>query len=66
MISSSVYGAESLLRQTYATLMSFGYNVICSPVGTLPVNPKQANLSNCLQAVEESDIFIGFIRPIYG
>jgi hypothetical protein len=66
MISSSVYGAESLLRQTYATLLSFGYDVICSPVGTLPVNPKQANLSNCLQAVEECDVFIGFIRPIYG
>lgn len=66
MISSSVYGAESLLRQTYATLLSFGYDVICSPVGTLPVNPKQANLSNCLQAVDKCNIFIAFIRPIYG
>lgn len=66
MISSSVYGAESLLRQTYAILLSFGFDVICSPVGTLPVNPKQANLYNCLQAVEECDVFIGFIRPIYG
>lgn len=66
MISSSVYGAQSLLRQTYGTLLSFGYEVICSPIGTLPVNPHQANLKNCLEAVDECDAFIGFIRPMYG
>lgn len=66
MISSSVYGSESLLRQTYATLRAFGYEVICSPVGTLSVDPTQPNLDNCLQAVDECDIFVGFIRPIYG
>ena len=66
MISSSVYGAQSLLRQTYGTLLSFGYDVICSPAGTLSVNPNKSNLSNCLQAVKECDIFIAFIRPIYG
>jgi hypothetical protein len=66
MISSSVYGAQSLLRQIYATLLGFGYDVICSPIGTLPVDPNQSNLENCLRAVEECDIFVGFIRPIYG
>lgn len=66
MISSSVYGSLSLLRQTYATLRGFGYDVICSPAGTVPVNPKEANLNNCLAAVDECDVFIGFIRPIYG
>jgi hypothetical protein len=66
MISSSVYGSQSLLRQTYATLRGFGYDVMCSPVGTLSVNPTQPNLDNCLQAVEECQIFVGFIRPIYG
>ena len=66
MVSSSVYGSQSLLRQTYATLRSFGYDVICSPMGTLSVNPKKANLANCLTAVEECDVFPGFIRPIYG
>ncbi len=66
MISSSVYGAESLLRQTYATLLSFGYEVFCSPVGALPVNPNKSNISNCLKSVEECNIFISFIRPIYG
>jgi len=66
MISSSVYGAQSLLRQTYATLLSFGYEVICSPAGTVAVNPRKPNLRNCLDAVEACDIFVGFIRPIYG
>lgn len=66
MISSSVYGSQSLLRQTYASLLGFGYNVVCSSIGTVSVNPKKSNLSNCLQAVKECDIFIGFIRPIYG
>lgn len=66
MISSSVYGSQSLLVQTYATLKGFGYNVICSPIGTLPVNPKKSNLTNCLDAVNECDVFVGFIRPIYG
>lgn len=67
MISSSVYQAQSLLRQVYATLRSFKeYDVICSPAGTVSVNPKGSNLKSCLAAVEECDIYIGFIRPIYG
>jgi hypothetical protein len=66
MISSSVYGSQSLLRQTYAVLRGFGYDVICSPIGTVSVNPYQPNLTSCLQAVADCDIFIGFIRPIYG
>lgn len=67
MISSSVYGAQSLLRQVYATLLSFKeYEIISSPAGTVSVNPKASNLESCLAAVEECDIFIGFIRPIYG
>ena len=66
MISSSVYGAESLLRQVYGTLKQFGYDVVCSPVGSLPVNPNQSNRKNCLNALDHCDLFIGFIRPIYG
>lgn len=67
MISSSVYQAQSMLRQVYATLRSFKeYDVICSPAGTVSVNPKGSNLKSCLAAVDECDIYIGFIRPIYG
>lgn len=66
MLSSSVYGSQSLLRQIESMLRGFGYEILCSPVGTLPVNPRESNLSNCLKAVEDCDVFIGFIRPIYG
>lgn len=66
MISSSVnYGAASLLRQTYTTMLA-DYDVICSSVGSMPVNPKVSNQVNCLESVKECDIFIGFIRPLYG
>jgi len=66
MISSSVHGSLSLLRQVETTLRSFGFEVLCSPVGTLSVNPRESNLENCLKAVDECDVFIGFIRPVYG
>ena len=67
MISSSIYGAQSLLRQVYATLRSYKeYDIICSPAGTVSVNPMDSNLKSCLAAVEECNIYIGFIRPIYG
>ncbi len=67
MISSSVYGAQSLLVQACATLRAFrAYEVICSPVGTVFAHTQQSNLKSCLDAVEECDIFLGFIRPIYG
>lgn len=67
MISSSVYSAQSLLVQVCATLRAFeAYDVICSPVGTVPVDPTDSNLKSCLAAVEDCQLFIGFIRPIYG
>jgi hypothetical protein len=40
--------AQSLLRQTYATLLGFGYEVICSRAGTVSVNPREPNLKNCV------------------
>lgn len=66
MISSSVYGAQDLLRQIDASLRSYGYQVICSPMGSVAANPALSNLDNCLNAVAECDVFIGFIRPLYG
>jgi hypothetical protein len=66
MISSSVYHSEELLRLCHATLTSYGYDVMCSPAGTLPINPRKSNLQNCLAAVDACDIFVGFIQPLYG
>lgn len=66
MVSSTVYGSEPLLDQVYATLKGYGYTVWMSHKGTIPVNPKKDNFANCLEAVEQCDIFLGIITGRYG
>lgn len=66
MISSSVYGFEDSIRQIAALLEAKGYIVISSLMGTITVHPHKSNLENCLLAVEECDIFLGFIRTYCG
>ncbi|MCA9035682.1 MAG: hypothetical protein KDA91_11160, partial [Planctomycetaceae bacterium] len=39
LVSSTVYGYEELLESTYALLDSYGYEVLMSHNGTLPVDP---------------------------
>lgn len=43
-----------------------GYDVLNSHYGSIKVNPHLSNLDNCLNAVEECDLFLGIIRPYYG
>lgn len=66
MVGSTVYGFEDQLSQIVAQLQQLGYAVLNSHVGTIKVNPKLSNLENCLNAVEECDLFLGIIRPYYG
>lgn len=66
MVSSSVYGIEDLLDQLYALLQSLGYTVWMSHKGTVPVNPRKSNFSNCLEAVDKCDVFLGIITGRYG
>lgn len=66
MIGSTVYGFENELYQIAALLQTLGYEVINSHIGTIKVNPKLSNLENCLNAVEDCDLFLGIIRPYYG
>lgn len=66
MISSSIYGFEDNVRQVAALLETLGYEVISSLLGTVKVHPKKSNLENCLMAVEECDVFLGFIRTFCG
>jgi hypothetical protein len=62
MVGSTVYGFENELYQIVALLYSMGYEVLNSHVGTIKVNPNLSNLENCLNAVDECDIFLGIIR----
>lgn len=66
LVSSSVYGHESLLDQIYAVLCGYGYTVWMSHKGTLPVDPKLTAFESCLAAVDKADAFLGIINGRYG
>ncbi|WP_420469975.1 DUF4062 domain-containing protein [Brevundimonas sp. FT23042] len=66
MISSTVYGIEELLDRMYAVLTAFGYDVWCSHMGTLPTISTLTAFENCIKAVEDCDLFLGLITPLYG
>lgn len=66
MVGSTVYGFEDQLSQIVAQLQLLGYTVLNSHTGSIKVNPTLSNLKNCLNAVEECDLFLGIIRPYYG
>ena len=65
-VSSTVYDFESHLNYIYATLDGYGYDVMMSHKGTIPLDSKLSNLENCLKGVEKCDVFLGFIRPLLG
>lgn len=65
-VASTVYNFEYVLRQVYELLDSYGYDVCMSHMGTILLDSSKSNLENCINAVKECDVFIGFIRPDYG
>ena len=66
MVGSTVYGFEDQLSAIVAQLVTMDYDVINSHTGRIKVDPYLSNLENCLNAVEECDLFLGIIRPYYG
>ena len=66
LVASTVYGFETELRQICGVLTAFGYDVMNSHVGTVPVPPGMSNRDACLKAVADCDLFLGFVRPFYG
>jgi hypothetical protein len=66
MVSSTVYGIESLLDQVYGVLTGYGYEVWMSHKGTIPVSPRGTAFDNCMEAVENCDAFLGIITGRYG
>ncbi|MEI6596361.1 MAG: DUF4062 domain-containing protein [Bacteroidota bacterium] len=65
-VASTVYNFEYVLRQVYELLDSYGYDVCMSHMGTILLNSSKSNLDNCINSVNECDVFVGFIRPDYG
>ena len=67
LISSPVYGLEELLDKVYSTLTAFGYEVWMSHKGTVPVRSDRTAFENCINAVENCNLFLGIIAPFtYG
>lgn len=65
-VASTVYNFEYVLRQVYELLDSYGYDVCMSHMGTILLDSSKSNLDICINAVNECDVFVGFIRPNYG
>jgi hypothetical protein len=66
MVSSTVYGIEDMLDRMYAFLHAAGFEVWMSHAGTVTVFPHRTALDNCLQAVDDCDLFLAVITPRYG
>ncbi len=65
-VASTVYNFQTELDKIYELLDNYGYDVLNSHKGTIPLDSRESNLTNCLKGVEECEVFIGFIRPDYG
>lgn len=65
-VASTVYNFQTQLNQIYQLLDGYGYDVLMSHKGTILLDSLQSNLQNCVEGVNECDVFIGFIRPDYG
>lgn len=77
MVASTVYGFEDQLSKIVNDIehkkIKKGndieykkFNVLNSFYGSIKVNPQLSNLENCLQAAQETDWFMGIVRPYYG
>lgn len=66
MIASTVYGFEDQLSKIIEDIKNQNFMVLNSFYGSIKVNPTLSNLENCTNAVEETNWFLGIIRPYYG
>lgn len=66
MVASSVYGFEDTIEQLCAMLKTWGYHVLNSHICTIPTDSDNPNIQDCLNAVQECDLFIGIVRTDMG
>lgn len=65
-VASTVYNFQSDLNRIYSLLDGFGYDVLMSHKGTIPLDSSKSAAKICTDGVNECDVFLGFIRPDYG
>lgn len=66
MLASTVYGFEDQLSKIISDLETKHYTILNSFYGSIKVNPNLSNLANCIQSVQDTDLFVGLVRPFYG
>jgi len=66
MVASTVYGFEDQLSKIVNDINNKNFNVLNSFYGSIKVNPQLSNIENCVQAAQETDWFMGIVRPYYG
>lgn len=66
MLSSTVYGNQHVIESICATLTGYGYEVLCSHMGTIYSIPGKSPEESCMAAVDQCDFFLGVIFPYYG
>lgn len=66
MLSSTVYHNKTEVEIIYSVLKGYGYDVICSHMGTVYNVPGKSPEESCMIAVEKCDFFFGIIFPFYG
>ncbi len=65
-VASTVYNFQYQLDKIYELLDGLGYDVLMSHKGSILLDSNESNLNNCINGVEECDVFVGLIRPDYG
>ena len=66
LVSSVVHGYEDLLESIYSLFEEFGYEVLMSHKGTIPIDPEISAMTSCIETVKDCDLFLGIILPRYG
>jgi hypothetical protein len=66
MVASTVYFFEDQIIQICGVLSGYGYDVWNSHIGTIPQHAGRSNHQICVDAARNCDVFLGFIRPLYG
>ena len=66
-LASTVHDFQYELDNIFKLLDSnYGYDVYNSHKGTFLTDSAESNLKNCINGVDDCDVFVGFIRPFYG
>ena len=55
-VASTVYNFEYQLEKIHELLDNYGYDVLMSHKGTVLLDSKESNLTNCLNGIKECEI----------